>query len=258
MGPPGPKVGSVHSPPAPHRVRGPPHPSRCLWPCRRPPLSGGALVSPPPPPSHRSGEVICEPPNNKLDKFSGTLYWKENKFPLSNQNTLLRGCVLRNTEWCFGLVIFAGAPPGAEGRMGAVRCGARGRGMGAWPKRPAAPGRGWPRPSCQAAQPQQRPGGLGAAPFARRLPSPSPPLLGPDTKLMQNSGRTKFKRTSIDRLMNTLVLWVRPPSWGALPLPPLPAPSVPLSPPRAGATGRSASQRQCLFQAPFSFGRYYF
>ncbi|XP_014748315.1 PREDICTED: phospholipid-transporting ATPase ID isoform X1 [Sturnus vulgaris] len=84
------------------------------------------------------GEVICEPPNNKLDKFSGTLYWKESKYPLSNQNMLLRGCVLRNTEWCFGLVIFA----------------------------------------------------------------------GPDTKLMQNSGRTKFKRTSIDRLMNTLVLWI--------------------------------------------------
>uniref|UniRef100_A0A663MA70 Phospholipid-transporting ATPase n=1 Tax=Athene cunicularia TaxID=194338 RepID=A0A663MA70_ATHCN len=84
------------------------------------------------------GEVICEPPNNKLDKFGGTLYWKENKYPLSNQNMLLRGCVLRNTEWCFGLVIFA----------------------------------------------------------------------GPDTKLMQNSGRTKFKRTSIDRLMNTLVLWI--------------------------------------------------
>ncbi|KFW70090.1 putative phospholipid-transporting ATPase ID, partial [Pygoscelis adeliae] len=84
------------------------------------------------------GEVICEPPNNKLDKFGGTLYWKDNKYPLSNQNMLLRGCVLRNTEWCFGLVIFA----------------------------------------------------------------------GPDTKLMQNSGRTKFKRTSIDRLMNTLVLWI--------------------------------------------------
>lgn len=33
-------------------------------------------------------------------------------------------------------------------------------------------------------------------------------ISGPDTKLMQNSGRTKFKRTSIDRLMNTLVLWV--------------------------------------------------
>ncbi|KAI1229883.1 hypothetical protein IHE44_0010588, partial [Lamprotornis superbus] len=45
------------------------------------------------------GEVICEPPNNKLDKFGGTLYWKESKYPLSNQNMLLRGCVLRNTEW---------------------------------------------------------------------------------------------------------------------------------------------------------------
>lgn len=40
---------------------------------------------------------------------------------------------------------------------------------------------------------------------------------GPDTKLMQNSGRTKFKRTSIDRLMNTLVLWV------SLRLPPQPS-----------------------------------
>uniref|UniRef100_A0A8D0CGF6 Phospholipid-transporting ATPase n=1 Tax=Scleropages formosus TaxID=113540 RepID=A0A8D0CGF6_SCLFO len=84
------------------------------------------------------GEVICEPPNNKLDRFCGTLYWRENKYSLSNQNMLLRGCVLRNTESCYGLVIFA----------------------------------------------------------------------GPDTKLMQNSGRTKFKRTSIDRLMNTLVLWI--------------------------------------------------
>lgn len=37
-------------------------------------------------------------------------------------------------------------------------------------------------------------------------------LPGPDTKLMQNSGRTKFKRTSIDRLMNTLVLWVGHPT----------------------------------------------
>uniref|UniRef100_A0A3B4D376 Phospholipid-transporting ATPase n=1 Tax=Pygocentrus nattereri TaxID=42514 RepID=A0A3B4D376_PYGNA len=82
--------------------------------------------------------VVCEPPNNKLDRFCGTLYWRECKYGLSNQNMLLRGCVLRNTESCYGLVIFA----------------------------------------------------------------------GPDTKLMQNSGRTKFKRTSIDRLMNTLVLWI--------------------------------------------------
>ncbi|CDQ91973.1 unnamed protein product [Oncorhynchus mykiss] len=32
--------------------------------------------------------------------------------------------------------------------------------------------------------------------------------LGLQTKLMQNCGRTKFKRTSIDKLMNTLVLWI--------------------------------------------------
>uniref|UniRef100_A0A8C7M524 Phospholipid-transporting ATPase n=1 Tax=Oncorhynchus kisutch TaxID=8019 RepID=A0A8C7M524_ONCKI len=88
------------------------------------------------------GEVVCEPPNNKLDRFCGLLCWRDCKYPLSNHNMLLRGCVLRNTETCYGLVIFA----------------------------------------------------------------------GPDTKLMQNSGRTKFKRTSIDRLMNTLVLWVGDPT----------------------------------------------
>lgn len=34
------------------------------------------------------------------------------------------------------------------------------------------------------------------------------PPTGLQTKLMQNCGRTTFKRTSIDKLMNTLVLWV--------------------------------------------------
>ncbi|XP_014116371.1 PREDICTED: phospholipid-transporting ATPase ID isoform X1 [Pseudopodoces humilis] len=110
------------------------------------------------------GEVICEPPNNKLDKFGGTLYWKENKYPLSNQNMLLRGCVLRNTEWCFGLVIFAG---GLKQQL--LLCCTEGR---------------------------------------ERHPLMRSCFPGPDTKLMQNSGRTKFKRTSIDRLMNTLVLWI--------------------------------------------------
>ncbi|CAG5957858.1 unnamed protein product [Menidia menidia] len=84
------------------------------------------------------GKVICEPPNNKLDKFTGTLYWRDNKYSLDNEKMLLRGCVLRNTEWCFGMVIFAGL----------------------------------------------------------------------QTKLMQNCGKSKFKRTSIDKLMNTLVLWI--------------------------------------------------
>nr|XP_042108420.1 probable phospholipid-transporting ATPase IM isoform X5 [Ovis aries] len=84
------------------------------------------------------GIVVCEAPNNKLDKFTGVLSWNGSKHSLNNEKIILRGCVLRNTSWCFGMVIFA----------------------------------------------------------------------GPDTKLMQNSGKTKFKRTSIDRLMNTLVLWI--------------------------------------------------
>uniref|UniRef100_A0AAR2LFG2 Phospholipid-transporting ATPase n=1 Tax=Pygocentrus nattereri TaxID=42514 RepID=A0AAR2LFG2_PYGNA len=84
------------------------------------------------------GEVCCEAPNNRLDRFTGTLVWKEQKYPLDNQSVLLRGCTLRNTEWCFGMVLFA----------------------------------------------------------------------GPDTKLMQNCGKTSFKRTSIDRLMNVLVLFI--------------------------------------------------
>ncbi|KAJ8287108.1 hypothetical protein GJAV_G00047750 [Gymnothorax javanicus] len=84
------------------------------------------------------GEVHCEPPNNRLDKFTGTLTYRGQKYSLDNERILLRGCTLRNTEWCFGLVIFG----------------------------------------------------------------------GPDTKLMQNCGKTIFKRTSIDHLMNVLVLFI--------------------------------------------------
>uniref|UniRef100_A0A3B5BMY6 Phospholipid-transporting ATPase IC n=1 Tax=Stegastes partitus TaxID=144197 RepID=A0A3B5BMY6_9TELE len=84
------------------------------------------------------GEVRCEPPNNRLDKFKGALTVDKQVYSLDNDKVLLRGCTLRNTEWCFGLVIFG----------------------------------------------------------------------GPDTKLMQNSGKTKFKRTSIDHLMNILVLCI--------------------------------------------------
>ena len=113
------------------------------------------------------GEVVCEPPNNKLDRFCGTLHWRHKKYTLTNQNVLLRGCVLRNTETCYGLVIFAGPCVCVWSHV----------------------------KECMCAVPV---GGLTASAF----------VAGPDTKLMQNSGRTKFKRTSIDRLMNTLVLWV--------------------------------------------------
>lgn len=85
-----------------------------------------------------NGEIICEPPNNLLNKFDGTLIWKNQRFSLDNEKVLLRGCVLRNTQWCYGLVIFAGK----------------------------------------------------------------------DTKLMQNSGKTKFKRTNIDKLLNFIIIGV--------------------------------------------------
>ncbi|XP_073321961.1 phospholipid-transporting ATPase ID-like [Pagrus major] len=85
-----------------------------------------------------NGEVRCEPPNNRLDRFTGTLTYAGQKYPLDNEKILLRGCTLRNTEWCFGLVLFG----------------------------------------------------------------------GPETKLMQNCGKTTFKRTSIDRLMNFLVICI--------------------------------------------------
>nr|XP_033791803.1 phospholipid-transporting ATPase ID-like isoform X2 [Geotrypetes seraphini]XP_033791812.1 phospholipid-transporting ATPase ID-like isoform X2 [Geotrypetes seraphini]XP_033791822.1 phospholipid-transporting ATPase ID-like isoform X2 [Geotrypetes seraphini]XP_033791829.1 phospholipid-transporting ATPase ID-like isoform X2 [Geotrypetes seraphini]XP_033791838.1 phospholipid-transporting ATPase ID-like isoform X2 [Geotrypetes seraphini] len=88
--------------------------------------------------SEFDGEVRCEAPNNKLDKFTGTLTYQGQKHSLDNEKILLRGCTLRNTDWCFGIVIFA----------------------------------------------------------------------GPDTKLMQNSGKTSLKRTRIDRLMNLLVICI--------------------------------------------------
>lgn len=55
-----------------------------------------------------AGEICCEAPNNRLGKFTGTLFFKEEKYALDNEQLLLRGCIIRNTDWCFGLVIFAG------------------------------------------------------------------------------------------------------------------------------------------------------
>uniref|UniRef100_A0A8C1IE82 Phospholipid-transporting ATPase n=1 Tax=Cyprinus carpio TaxID=7962 RepID=A0A8C1IE82_CYPCA len=53
-------------------------------------------------------QVCCEPPNNRLDRFTGTLTFNSQKYSLDNERVLLRGCTLRNTDWCFGLVLFAG------------------------------------------------------------------------------------------------------------------------------------------------------
>jgi hypothetical protein len=85
---------------------------------------------------HNLGKIICEAPNNKLDRFEGRLVYKDKQYPLDNNKLLLRGCRLRNTRWCYGVVVFAGK----------------------------------------------------------------------ETKLMMNSGKTKFKRTSLDRFLNVSVI----------------------------------------------------
>ena len=54
------------------------------------------------------GDITCEPPNNNLNRFEGVIHLGEEKYSLNNDKILLRGCVLRNTQWCYGLVIFAG------------------------------------------------------------------------------------------------------------------------------------------------------
>uniref|UniRef100_A0A914E2E4 Phospholipid-transporting ATPase n=2 Tax=Acrobeloides nanus TaxID=290746 RepID=A0A914E2E4_9BILA len=84
------------------------------------------------------GEVICEAPNNRIPRFEGKLTFRGQSFPLDNEKILLRGCRLRNTRWCYGVVLFAGR----------------------------------------------------------------------DTKLMMNSGKTKFKRTSLDRFLNILIMGI--------------------------------------------------
>eukprot|EP00124_Ichthyophonus_hoferi_P000614 Ihof_evm7s24 gene=Ihof_evmTU7s24 len=52
--------------------------------------------------------VICEPPNQNLHSFSGKLLMGEEVHSLDNDNILLRGMTMRNTQWCIGLVLFAG------------------------------------------------------------------------------------------------------------------------------------------------------
>ena len=55
------------------------------------------------------GVLEFEPPNNRLYTFSGKLVRPGNDdVPVDNDNVLLRGSTLRNTEWVFGQIIYVG------------------------------------------------------------------------------------------------------------------------------------------------------
>ncbi|XP_020864720.1 phospholipid-transporting ATPase IK isoform X1 [Phascolarctos cinereus] len=54
------------------------------------------------------GIVVCEEPSSRMHKFVGTLEWKGEKYSLDSEKMLLRGCRIRNTDICYGLVIYAG------------------------------------------------------------------------------------------------------------------------------------------------------
>ncbi|XP_047388360.1 phospholipid-transporting ATPase IK [Sciurus carolinensis] len=54
------------------------------------------------------GTVLCEEPNSRMHQFVGVLEWNGQRHPLDVGNLLLRGCRVRNTDTCYGLVIYAG------------------------------------------------------------------------------------------------------------------------------------------------------
>ncbi|XP_054031430.1 phospholipid-transporting ATPase IK [Dryobates pubescens] len=54
------------------------------------------------------GRVTCEEPNSRMHSFTGTLEWRGESFSLDSERILLRGCRLRNTDLCYGLVLYAG------------------------------------------------------------------------------------------------------------------------------------------------------
>lgn len=52
--------------------------------------------------------IVCDEPNNLLYTFNGFFEFQGQTIPLENKQVLLRGCILRNTGWMIGVVVYTG------------------------------------------------------------------------------------------------------------------------------------------------------
>jgi magnesium-transporting ATPase (P-type) len=61
-------------------------------------------------PEEASFELQCDPPNDDIYHFRGRILLSTgtNAYPCDNNNFLLRGCVLRITDYVDGLIVYAG------------------------------------------------------------------------------------------------------------------------------------------------------
>ena len=60
--------------------------------------------------SHVKGTISCEHPNDKIYQFTGSYYYKnlDTTKPLTIDNLILRGSIIRNTEYVLGVVTYTG------------------------------------------------------------------------------------------------------------------------------------------------------
>lgn len=58
--------------------------------------------------SMKGAYIECENPNEMLYRFEGTLFIRDIVAPLSVDQSMLRGSVLKNTDYIYGLVVYTG------------------------------------------------------------------------------------------------------------------------------------------------------
>lgn len=57
-----------------------------------------------------AGQTNCEPPNNQIYKFEGNMDPGSGgqKLSLGADNLILKGCLLRNTDYVYGFAVYTG------------------------------------------------------------------------------------------------------------------------------------------------------